>query len=506
MSHLLDVIDGWATSQPDRAAFECRDLSLDYASLREQSDALAAYLANALPADRSPIVVYGHKQPVLLVCFLACVKAGHPYVPVDEHLPASRVARILARCGARAVLSADELPPGVGGDRLVVAGDRLLEVILGHLGRRAPRDRRVAGADPFYVIYTSGSTGEPKGVSISLDNLAGFVAWASSALGLGRGRRILNQAPFSFDLSVMDTYGALFTGGTVVSVDRRATENPLDLRDVLGTSGVDVWVSTPSFAEMCVADRAFSHRRLPRLSAFAFCGEPLPVPLVRALRQRFPRARIYNTYGPTEATVAVTAVEIDDDVLERFDVLPLGAPRHDTTLSIVDGDGQPVADGERGELIITGPCVSAGYWLDPEQTSRAFFGEPPRRSYRTGDLGYSRAGQLFFAGRRDSQIKLFGYRIELDDIEANLCRLEGVANAVVLPVLRDGRCDGLVGVVVPSPSYAPDPGQLRSELAHLLPRYMVPREIRVRPRFPTTSNGKVDRQQLARDLDEAASG
>jgi D-alanine--poly(phosphoribitol) ligase subunit 1 len=482
---LIERIDANAIAHPDRVAHRSEDRSLTWGELGRCSDTLAARLAAELPDDGSPIVVLGHKEPEMLVAFLGAVKAGHPYVPLDSSLPAARIERIRLTSEARLVLTPDEVKRRCGEDRA-----------------RAPA-RGLRRDDPFYVMYTSGSTGEPKGVIITLGSLETFVDWMIDEQRFAGGEVFLDQAPFSFDLSIMDLYPALATGGTVFSVTRDDVANPRRLFVALAASQVTTWVSTPSFARLCLADRTFGAALLPRVGRFLFCGETLSPEVAAELRVRFPAAGVWNTYGPTEATVATTSILVDDDVLRRWSPLPVGRAMPGIELLILE-EGRPVADGERGEIVIVGPNVSAGYLGRADLTERAFVDVGGRRGYRTGDWGRLRGGLLFFEGRRDSQVKLFGHRIELGDVEAHLCALPGVRDAVVL---KQDRPERLVAFVVPSEE---DDGalalRLREELAARVPPYMVPARIRFLDGFPMTANGKADRRRLAELLERPSPG
>ncbi|MDB4956489.1 MAG: D-alanine-activating enzyme [Myxococcales bacterium] len=495
----LEQFESCVARYPDRLAHVHCGGQITYGELARRSDALAAYLTEVLPSDRGPIVVHGHKQSEMLVAFLAALKSGHAYVPVDSSLPVERIRRIVERSAARCVVSVAPLPSGVEAE-MIVSQNELHAILQAADGRQPAAAARVAAEENVYIMYTSGSTGEPKGVQITGTCLSSFVEWATTLAPFPDATRFLNQAPFSFDLSVMDLYLSLTTGGTLFSVDKELSSNPSALLEMLQRWKIEVWVSTPSFAELCLKMSRFGASVGP-ISTFLFCGEVLVPECARELLKRFPGSRVINMYGPTEATVAVSAVDIDESVLSRPGPLPLGTVKPDCRLEIGDGAGQRVTEGERGEVIIVGPSVSPGYYRDPDRTQKAFFEMPEGRAYRTGDAGSLVNGTLYYSGRIDLQIKLRGHRIELEDIEANLHALPYLTKAVVLPVLKEGRCDSLVAVVCTDTIR--DENTIKSDLAARVPAYMVPRYIVFREDFPLSGNGKVDRKRLRALLDEA---
>jgi len=365
--------------------------------------------------------------------------------------------------------------------------------------------RGPAAEDLWYIIFTSGSTGEPKGVMITRRCLESFLSWTLEEQRFAQSTEVfLNQAPFSFDLSVMDLYSSLATGGTLFSITQEQVAEPRRLFESLGGSGVTVWVSTPSFARMCLMQPTFADQMLPAIHKFWFCGETLAPEIAAELLRRFPKAEVWNTYGPTEATVATTSILVTTAVLERYNPLPVGRTRPGSQVLIRDHDGHLLPPGSRGEILIAGPNVSLGYINRPDLTARAFVDHEGQRAYRTGDAGHFEGDLLFFEGRLDFQIKLHGYRIELGDIESNIHRLPDIQDAVVMPVMREDRPEYLVAFAIlkstPSGSDFELSQRMRQELAAQLPEYMVPRKFIFLQEFPTTPNGKVDRQQLARTL------
>jgi D-alanine--poly(phosphoribitol) ligase subunit 1 len=484
--NLIQRIDHWATAAPEAFAHVSGDRALTYGELRRQSDGLASHLTERFGDDRKPIAVLGHREPEMLIAFLGTVKSGRPYVPIDTALPKTRTDQIMASSNAAFVLTPDQIRQFSSGD---VRGSSV----------------PVEEDDPFYILFTSGSTGEPKGVTITLRCLEHFINWVLAEQEFIKGAEVfLNQAPFSFDLSVMDLYCSLATGSTLFSISRDLIENPKKLYRALATSGVTAWVSTPSFAQMCLVEEKFAQTMLPRVQRFLFCGETLAPQTAAQLLARFPQAQVWNMYGPTEATVATTSVRIDTAILEKYSPLPVGRVMPGTKIFIVDEDRAELSANERGEIIIAGPNVSPGYAGRSDLTARAFFEYRGVHAYKTGDLGRFRDSLLFFEGRIDEQIKLSGYRIELGDVEANLRALATVRDAVVIPVIKSGAAQSLTAFVsLAVQNQTSDfklAHNLRSQLGERLPAYMLPLKFIFLDAFPMTANGKVDRTALAKSL------
>ena len=484
--NLIQRIDHWATAAPEAIAHVSGDSTLTYGQLRQSSDGVASYLTQHFGEDRRPIAVLGHREPEMLVGFLGIVKSGRPYVPIDTALPQTRIDQILASSHAALILSPDDIRR--------FSTEKF----------RAPT-MPVGKNDPFYILFTSGSTGEPKGVIVTLTCLDHFISWMLIEQQFSKCAEVfLNQAPFSFDLSVMDLYCSLTTGSTLFSVTRDLIENPKNLYRSLAGSGVTTWVSTPSFAHMCLVEDKFTEAMLPCVRRFLFCGETLPPQTAAQLLARFPQAQVWNMYGPTEATVATTSMQVDTAILEKYSPLPVGRVMPDAKIFLIDENGAERSEDERGEIVIAGPNVSPGYLGRPDLTARAFFEHDGWPAYRTGDLGRFRDQLLFFEGRVDEQIKLSGYRIELGDVEANLRALRSVRNAAVVPVIKDGTPQSLTAFVsLVARNESSDfklAHHLRTQLGERLPAYMLPRKFVFLDALPMTANGKVDRTALAKSL------
>lgn len=485
---LLEKIMNWGSETPDKVAHTtgAQNSRIHYGELCLSALKVGEYLERTSGSMRSPVIVYGHKEPEMLIAFLGAVLSGRPYVPVDISIPRERVLRIKDSLRDPVVLTPETV-------RKVTAESK------------SPGFTPIPleSGDPFYIMFTSGSTGEPKGVIITRECLEDFAGWMMEEQQFATGNEVfLNQAPFSFDLSVMDLYLSLASGGTLFSITRDYIASPAQLFRALRISATTVWVSTPSFAALCIREPSFSAEMLPDLNRFLFCGEVLPADLSAELLKRFPRARLWNTYGPTEATVATTSIEITGEVISSCPRLPVGYAKPRTRILIMNEAGGIVPEGDKGEIVIAGPNVAAGYLNRPDLTGRSFFELDGMRAYRTGDAGFCRGNLIFCDGRMDSQIKLHGYRIELGDIEANLKALESVRDAVVVPHVKDGRVEFLSAFVIAEKKDIAGEDdfasvrKLKKALGERVPSYMVPQQISFVLSFPITANGKIDRKSL----------
>jgi D-alanine--poly(phosphoribitol) ligase subunit 1 len=476
-----------ADIRPDAPAVIAADTTLSW---RELAAAAAAWrdaaLAQGIGRD-VPVIIRGHKEASFFVAMTGALLLGAPFVPIDTVYPDERMRRIARTLGASVYFDArragfERFDSDDGSPSGVQAAPPL-------------REKQLA-----YVLFTSGTTGEPKGVQIGRESVASLAEWMAADFALGTTPVFLNQAPFSFDLSMYEVFGALASGGAIVMMSRAASLPGQAFIEALARAQVSVWVSTPSFAQQQLLDPRFAQASLPSVRTFLFCGEALPVSLARRLRERFPDARIVNTYGPTEATVAATWIVVDDDVLAAHpERLPIGAARR---------GGEVFVEG--GELCIAGPFVMRGYLNRNDLNATRLFLRGGQRAFRTGDLGGVDAqGLLFCHGRIDDQVKLNGYRIELAEIDAALAAMPGGMHAAAVPLRRaDGSVARIVAFVETGANDERGaqlalPADWRARLSARLPPYMIPSELIACRMLPLTVNAKIDRTRLADDYRNA---
>lgn len=434
---------------------------------------------------RRPVVVYGHKEVYMKAAFLACSFAGITYVPIDAGMPQERIRMMLHQVNP-ALIMGDFSDP-----RYQTLPASQMTDIMEKTPAAEITQILLKPDDLYYILFTSGSTGVPKGVKVTYRNVDSCINWLKRITKAEKGV-ILNQANFSFDLSVADLYLSVATGSEHFILEDTAKNNFPQLFSALKRSGTTLAVMTPSFADLLLLDRSFGSAFMPSLKTILFCGEKLLKSTVEKLHARFPNLDIINSYGPTECTFAVTSVSIP--VLMEKNDLPVGRPKSDVEIFIVDEEKSPLKEGEIGEILITGESVADGYLVNPDDPS--FFMFHGEKAYLTGDLGYLDDAVLYFKCRKDKQVKYQGYRIELSDIERNLCALGYIEKAVVLPKL-DGnqKITRLFAFVKLQAQERKTTVEIRQDLLLKIPPYMCP-VIRIVDEFPINQNGKCDEQKL----------
>jgi len=492
-----------AAATPDATALVCADQSHDFATLNGMANRFARWLAGQGVARGDVVCLELPKRIEAYALALACLKIGAPYAFLDPAAPTARAELMLERCRPALIVSSRE----GGGRRITLADrsphDRLYRQIETLDDADWPATRLITGTDPAYVMFTSGSTGEPKGAVIPHQGVLHLVEWAARDLGIGPGDRLTNVNPIFFDNSVFDIYAGLLNGAAVVALDALKGRPPAELVADIVRHGCTFFFAVPTLFMFLDSMRLLTPERLPGVSRFMFGGEGFPVARLRPFHERFAgRARLINCYGPTETSCICSGLTLTGPILAGAEGLaPLGPLNPGFDFRILDEDLQPVAVGGTGELWLGGPCVGLGYINDPEETARRFRHDPlihgdPDRFYRTGDLVAldRETGWLHFRGRADNQVKLRGYRVELEEIDHVLAALPGVSRALAA-VLHDG--NGSARLVAAYSGHRVEDAALAAHCAERLPAYMVPGRFFRLEQVPINANGKADRRALA---------
>lgn len=471
---------------PDAVAVETLDDSLTYAELEERSNSLARYLLAQGIGSCSLVGVCLGRSFDLVVAFLAVLKSGAAYLPLDPAYPPDRLAFMIEDSGTRLVLTSASLAARLR-DRSVhlVLLDEEFDAVSACSG--GALDVHVEPSALAYVMYTSGSTGRPKGVMVEHRGLSNIAC--AEIFRTGRTTRMLQFASISFDGSLFEIVKALCAGGTVCLAPADSLLPGPPLARVIAELGVNTAVFPPSvLLQMDPAD-------CPTLSLISVGGEACPP----ELPTRWGRGRqFFNLYGPTETTIWTTAAECKSGVR----LPPIGRPIANSHVYVVGADGSPVPIGVPGELLLGGVGVARGYLGRPKLTAERFIPDPfstaeGARLYRTGDLVRWRPdGNLEFLGRADEQVKVRGQRVELGEIEAVLVEHPRVREAKVVLHGEDQAPDRpLVAYFAPD-EIAATAKELREHLRRKLPEYMLPQAFVPIERLPLTPNGKLDRKEL----------
>jgi amino acid adenylation domain-containing protein len=512
---LPQLLDEMAQRHPGRQAVSFSGQSLTYEELARRSGSLAHWLIKQGVRKGDRVGIYTEKSLEAVIAIYGIMKAGAAYVPIDPLAPIARLSFIIQDCGIQHLVSSRtrirqlqelfarqvslESVVGFRSDELPVRSIAWEEVY-----QTASADEaRPSGTelDLAYILYTSGSTGEPKGVMHTHRSALSFVQWAVREFSLCADDRLSNHAPFHFDLSILDLFASAAVGAAVVIIPEDVARLPASLAAFMSEEKLTVWYSVP-FALIQLLERGrLESRDLASLRCVLFAGEPFPPKHLRKLMHLLPHASFFNLYGPTETNVCTfyDAAPVRENEEQP---LPIGQACANTELLVVDAEDRQVAPGETGELLVRGASTMPGYWNRPAQTDRAFFrhsARPPFEEvfYRTGDLVQGGAdGNYQFLGRKDRQVKVRGFRIELDEIEVALLSHAQVEEAAVY-VRRDAEeIASIETAVVARPGKAPTSLELSRYLSERLPAHAIPNPILIVDQLPRTSTGKIDRRTL----------
>lgn len=469
---MISKLEKIVESNQENIAYVINKDKITYLELWNKANQLALSLRKQ---GISPIIIYGHKTIEMIISIVACLIAKRAYVPIDLCTPISRIEEIVKTTKSTLIIKNEQI------DLQNIDCMSIDEINNNFINNN---EYETSSNDLAYIIFTSGSTGNPKGVPISYENLENFISWITKIPTLKKYKNInvLNQASFSFDLSVADIYFSFYSGHTLIALDKKVQEDYNEIFNVIYNNKINLMVVTPTFMKMCLLNKEFDKTNFPNLKSIYFCGEQLGVDTAKKVFESFPNISILNAYGPTEATSAVCATEITKEML-RQELMPAG----DVNTAAV----QITIENE--EIILNGKSVFNDY-IDDYQSS--FQKGKNISAYHTGDLGYIEDNHLYCKGRIDNQIKYKGYRIELGDIENNILKINGVKETVVIAKYNDDtRTVKIIKAFITTENNI-DENTIKKELSKIIPNYMMPKKIEIIDKIPMNNNGKYDRKKL----------
>lgn len=494
---IADIFEEQVIKTPEQIAIRFKDQEITYRELNRRVNKLAYYLINSNTKKNDNIGILLKRCPEMIIAMLAILKAGASYVPISPEYPVERQEYIISQSAISIIITNNNL-------RFQRTHPGIKAVFCDDLGADNFPDTNpglvFSSRQLAYTIYTSGSTGRPKGVMIEHRSVVNLALWVNDTFNVGSGDRILFITSICFDLSVYDIFGILFSGGSIVIAESNQVIDFPALALMLQKYKVTFWDSVPTTLDFLIRnlESTGTHYLQTDLRLVFLSGDWIPVGLPDRIQKFFPNAQVISLGGATEATVWSNYFPINK-VDPSWKSIPYGKPIANNFFYILDADLKPVSEGEHGELFIGGIGVARGYANDDDKSKYAFMDDPFNKScggrmYRTGDLGRMMPdGNMEFLGRKDQQVKINGFRVELGEIESILWRYKFVDQAVVVTKDING-LKRLAGYIIPKTGY--DRGAMLSFLKRKLPGYMIPGLWMELESIPLNANGKIDRNAL----------
>lgn len=501
MKNILDYLEITEHYYPNRPAVDDGSVRLTWRELKELAERFGTAFAKRTETGK-PIAILADKSAAVLAAMLGTVYAGCFYVMIDPGHPPERIREILNILQPALTVTENENrhlldEAGYSGNRYSLKSGIKEETdkkLLEEVRKKTTMD------DILYGIFTSGSTGVPKGIVVSQKSVIDFIGHFIGRFGFSVKDRIGNQAPFDFDVSVKDIYSCIMTGAELVIIPKKMFSSPPVLLDYLCDKEVTVLIWAVSALTLVSSLKGLRYRVPGHVRKILFSGEVMPVRQLRQWQEAMPDTEFVNLYGPSEITCNCT-FHIVEGLCEQDWKIPIGKPFQGREVFLLDEENNEIHNAQQtGEICVTGESLAEGYYRNPEETARRFVfyplhGGKPVRCYRTGDLGYYGAGgELYFAGRKDFQIKHMGHRIELEEIEHAMNQIDGVERSCCV---LDERRNQLAAFYLGEAS----PEDIRSRMKKKFPVYMVPHKILNTEIMPLTKNGKTDRAYFRQKME-----
>ncbi len=497
LTNVLDYLDAAVEKFPDKTVFSDSKNSVTYKQLDTVSDSIGSAVLSAVSGKNSPVVVFIDRNIESVISFMGIVKSGNFYVPIDRQLPLKRIEIIFDTLNPKAVILSERDMKTV--DALGFDGKCLLydeaAAFTADCDALAKRRKCAIDTDPLYSIFTSGSTGVPKGVLVCHRSVIDLIESFAETFGFTDECIFGNQAPFDFDVSVKDIYSTLRNAGSMHIIPKLFFSFPAKLIDCINTQKINtiIWATS---ALRIVENLNALEKTLPEtLRTVMFSGEVMPNKVLNYWRNKLPKVKFVNLYGPTEITCNCLYYKVDRP-FSNDDALPIGVPFRNTDILLLDGDTLIDEPEKTGEICVRGTSLAHGYYRNADKTAQAFCQNPlndcyPELIYRTGDLAKKGAdGLYYFVSRKDYQIKHMGHRIELGEIEIVVNALDFVDAACCIYDEKEEK------IVLFYQSAEKCDSDLLKQVGKTLPKYMLPNRLIHMTSLPMTKNAKIDRVKL----------
>jgi len=497
---IIQIIEDCVDQAPDHIALRFSEKTMTYQELDNRANQLAHYLQCLSVGPNIFVGIFMDRSFEMIISVLAVLKAGGAYVPLDPSYPRERLNFLCSEIAAPVILTQQHLSHYLaefGGKLVMVDQDPELDT---QLASRLINTNQ--SEDMAYMIYTSGSTGRPKGCPNSHKNIENYLQFVKSFHPMLISDRLLFRTPYTFDVSVPEILYPLMCGASIVIAEPHRHGDPSYLVQTILEESITEIGFVPSLLQVFL--EAKDVERCQSLKVVTAIGEILTLETVKKFKSLFPKTRLINSYGPTEAAVAVTYWECSS----QDETVPIGYPIPNNKIYILDESGQIVPVGTFGELYIGGRQVAQDYWKRPDLSKVRFipdrFSElPGARMYRTGDRArFLPGGMIEYQGRMDFQVKIRGFRIEPGEIESVLLEHPGVSQCVVVAKRINKNLDSLSLVSYIVEKYSINPEELISFLKSRLPDYMIPNGIIKLEKMPIITSGKIDRVELIKREDQ----
>lgn len=494
-NNILEYLEKTIVQYPDKICYANESEQMTFQQVYRDARAIGTFM-NQQGHYKKPVVVFMKKHPKMIVTFLGTVYAGNYYVPIDEEMPAHRIAMIFETLQPEAVVCDDSTIGKINAfpyDGAVYRYEDMAKTVPDEGILRQVADQ-VIDTDPIYIVFTSGSTGVPKGVVACHRSVIDYIESFSDVLDINENTVFGNQTPLYVDASLKEIYPTLKFGATAYIIPKELFMFPLKLVQFLNDFKINTvcWV-VPALT--LLSGLGVFEKAVPEyLHTIAFGSEVFPMKQFLMWRKALPHARFINLYGPTEATGMSCYYEVDREFTVD-EVIPIGKPFKNTEILLLNDQNRLAGVGELGEICIRGTALTLGYYRDFEKTNAVFVQNPlndlyPELIYRTGDIGkYNERGDLVFVSRKDYQIKHMGHRIELGEIEMVMNKMQGVMISCCL-------FDEVKKKVILFYCGDCSKGELIQYGKEKLPRYMLPSFVEKLDTMPLTLNGKVNRLLL----------